>query len=390
MAKQGTVSGDRSWLEYPRGAVRLTSLRDVQCSAGEYVSLAEILDAGHITEALLTTFQLDGDWLLSHFPPTTPLTLVANDASSLDTAPTRARITIVQPEMVVPRVQIVHSKIMILFYAARMRLVVATANLVEDEWSVMHNAVFLQDFPLDPSIVFAANEFSTSLAYSLHDLSIPYGIIARLNNVDFSAATARIVTTVPTGEPRRHMNMTSYGMLRLAHVVRESQKNANSQAKAFEPDARLFCASSSLGKLDIPWLRDLYLCAHGLDPQPLSLGTRQQMVPSALVDIALGFHTHSQVTACRFGPQCGRYIMARRDTYDAATFPKDMLFHLEPRVSGALVHAKAIVARTGVEQKTGWVYIGSHNCTPAAWGRLFYNGVPYFNNYEFGVVLPNV
>ncbi|KAJ2705688.1 hypothetical protein H4R19_005092, partial [Coemansia spiralis] len=354
------------------------------------LSLAEILDAERLGTALLTTFRVDGDWLLSHIPRTTALTVIADRHKSLDAAAASGRLALIRPEMAVPGVQIMHTKLMVLFYAAHMRLVVTTANLLEDEWTMVQNMLFVQDFTLDPSTVFAANEFSHSLAFALHDLSVPHDIVGRLNNVDFSAAAARIVTTVPTGGPGAQRNMDSYGMLRLADVLRDSQRGCCADSSAFEPDARLLCAGSSLGKLDAMWLRDLYLCAHGVDPQPLPLWQRQKMAPDDLVDVAVGFHTQAQADGCRFGPACGRHIMARREVYEAPAFPRGSLFRIEPRVCGALVHAKAIVARTGAAQRTGWLYIGSHNCTPAAWGRLCYEGEPYFNNYELGVVLPNV
>ncbi|KAJ2771238.1 hypothetical protein IWQ56_001867 [Coemansia nantahalensis] len=392
MPRQSIRAADEDLAMFPHGVVRLTPLQGVPSAAGETLSLAQILDAKHLVAALLTTFMADSDWLLVHIPRTVELTVVADRRASLDKAAASGRLRLVRPEMATPGVQLMHTKLMVLFYAAHMRLVVTTANLLEDEWTMVHNAAFVQDFPLDPSAVFAANEFSRSLAFALHDLHVPHDIIARLNNVDFSAAAARIVTTVPTGGPRARRNMDSYGMLRLADVLREFQRDCGTAASSgtFEPDARLLCVGSSLGRLDMPWLRDLYLCAHGVDPQPLPLWKRRQMAPDDLVDIAVGFHTQAQVDGCRFGPSCGRHVMARRETYDSPTFPRGSLFRVEPRVSGALVHAKAIVARTGTAQKTGWLYIGSHNCTPAAWGRLCYGGEAYFNNYELGVVLPNV
>ncbi|KAJ2435647.1 hypothetical protein GGF42_009021 [Coemansia sp. RSA 2424] len=43
-------------------------------------------------------------------------------------------------------------------------------------------------------------------------------------------------------------------------------------------------------------------------------------------------------------------------------------------------------------QERGWMYLGSHNFTPSAWGhkRLRHDRPCYVNNYEFGVVLPDV
>ncbi|KAJ2666675.1 hypothetical protein IW148_000662 [Coemansia sp. RSA 1199] len=282
-----------------------------------------------------------------------------------------------------------HTKLMLLVYTNHVRFVVSTGNLVEGEWTVVQNSVFIQDFPLDYTRVFAANEFSTSLALSLHDLSVPYSVVARLNHVDFSRARVHIVTTVPTGGDRVHMNMESYGMLRLARVI--SQFNAqNAEQKQWDADARLYCVGSSLGKLDTKWLRDFYMCAHGWDPQPLTLDARASIVPDNMVDIAVAFSTHNEVVSNVYGKSAMQYIMAKRDVYENPNFPKACLFRVQPRVNRTVVHAKAIVARTSEWQNCGWVYLGSHNFTPAAWGRLRRKESPYYNNYELGVVLPNV
>ncbi|KAJ2809539.1 hypothetical protein H4R20_000041 [Coemansia guatemalensis] len=389
-----------SHLQYPDGAVRITQLKDVPDNSEDTVNLAELLDATELTEALLTTYALDMDWLLAHFRPDTQLTLIADQqqlSRKMENTPEQKQlrkeqgIRMITPEFIIPEVQIMHTKLMLLFYPEHMRLLVSSANLVEDEWSIVQNSVFVQDFPLDNRQIFAANEFSKDLAYSLHDLSAPFAIIARFNNVDFSRAKVSIVSSVPTGSKiqRHHMNMDSYGMLRLAKVLDIPEPNNGSLE--FEPCTRLYCVGSSLGKIDIGWLRDFYICAHGLNPEPISLEERREMVSDDLIDIGVAFHTQGQIDRCKYGAErCSQYIFARRDVYEDKNFVRSMLLRVKPRIENTLVHSKAIVARSGVSQKSGWIYIGSHNFTPAAWGRLYRGGKPYFNNYEFGVILKDV
>ncbi|KAJ2353825.1 hypothetical protein GGH92_000411 [Coemansia sp. RSA 2673] len=82
--------------------------------------------------------------------------------------------------------------------------------------------------------------------------------------------------------------------------------------------------------------------------------------------------------------------MTKHSVYEERNFPRDALVHIEPLHRDTLVHVKAMVARVGVNQDKGWVYIGSHNCTKAAWGTLHGDEPPYLNSYEFGVVLSGV
>ncbi|KAJ2502629.1 hypothetical protein GGH96_000915 [Coemansia sp. RSA 1972] len=369
-------------LEFPDGVVRVTPLTGVTDT--DSISLATILDAQHLQSALITSFIIDMDWLLSHLLPHTPLTLIADQTKHIDSS-LHQNITWCNPEFVVPDVQIMHTKLMLLVYTTHVRFVISTGNLVPEEWTVVQNSVFIQDFPLDYTRVFAANEFSTSLALSLHDLSVPFGVVARLNHVDFARARARIVTTVPTGGNRVNANMESYGMLRLAHVISQSTK-----AEEWEPDARLYCIGSSLGKLNTNWLRDFYMCAHGWEPQSLTLDARASIVPASMIDIAVAFPTHSEVTSNVYGKPAMQYVMAKQNVYANPKFPKSCMFRVQPRTDRTVVHAKAIVARTGERQNCGWVYLGSHNFTPAAWGRLRRGESPYYNNYEMGVVLLDV
>ncbi|KAJ2447052.1 hypothetical protein GGF42_005536, partial [Coemansia sp. RSA 2424] len=377
---------------YSDGAVRTTSLRGVP-SSSESVTLADLLDASHLRHAVLTTFVIDEPWLLSHFNATTApaptLTLAANASVHLSdfTSDSHLAIRRVRPELPKPSVQIVHSKLLILFFANFMRFAVCTGNLVEDDWTIMHNSVYVQDFPMDSSTVFPANEFSLSLAYALLDLSIPFDVVAWLNHVDFAKATSvHIVTSVPTGGVRQNAFMGEYGMLRLAKVI-EQIYGSRPIVDNFEPDTRLYCVGSSLGRLDYRWLRELYLCAHGIAPHTMRKYVFDYKTPNDMVDVGIAFHTQAQVEACQYGEQCTQYIMAKQSAYEARDFPQDAMLHIEPAQNNVLVHAKAMVARVGVEQDEGWVYVGSHNCTMAAWGTLRGEEPPYFNNYELGIIL---
>ncbi|KAI8318006.1 phospholipase D/nuclease [Martensiomyces pterosporus] len=326
-----------SSLVYPAGAVRITKMHGLDNDPAESVSLPDILDAANLRYALLTAYLVDEEWLLSHIGPATNVTLVlsgtppSGNAVSSDSGVTR-----VYPELFKPEVQIMHSKLMLLFYAHHVRLVISTANLIKDDWSIMQNAVFIQDFPLVPDTVVKANQFK-----------------------------------------------------RLSRVISDIKGTTNADVESLEPDVRLYCSGSSMGRLDRRWLWEFYLAALGVDLQSTSRHLLTSSISDKMVDIAVAFHTEEQAAGCRYGDQCRQHIMCSQEIYEAKEFPKDMLFRLEPRFADTLVHAKLILARTGVDQKHGWMYIGSHNFGPAAWGRVYQDRKPYFNNYELGVVIPD-
>ncbi|KAJ1953141.1 hypothetical protein GGI12_006077 [Dipsacomyces acuminosporus] len=186
------------------------------------------------------------------------------------------------------------------------------------------------------------------------------------------------------------MNSDAYGMEKLTRVIRDISGASDTSVESVEPDVRLYCSGSSMGRLDRRWLRDFYLSALGVDVKSAPKSKLVTAISDEMVDIAVAFHTEEQAENCMYGPVCRQHLMCNPAIYKAKEFPKDVLFKLEPRFPDTLVHAKVILARKGADQKHGWVYIGSHNFTPAAWGRIHQDRQSYFNNYELGIVIPDV
>ncbi|KAJ1642709.1 hypothetical protein LPJ64_005470 [Coemansia asiatica] len=390
--------------EFPNGAIRRTQMRGTRNSSSETLGLSGILSdsSAHPIEcALFTAYYIDEEWLLSYINSRAKITLIAHNYVNTGSGHSSdKRITRVFPELPREDFQIMHTKIMLIYYRCHLRFVVLTGNLVKEEWTVMQNAVFIQDFKKDDSIFFPANEFSKSLAYALHDISAPAEIIAMMNGVDFSMASARIVTSVPTGGSRKQRNMDEYGMERLATIVRDMEidkQNAGVSKQniaEFVPNARLYCTGSSLGPVDNRWLCDMYLSAHGINHSHCKHPVGPAILPWELIDIGIAFHTQTQVDKCRYSDVGKEHIYMKSKDYFSSDFPKNSLVYLQPQVAKTLVHAKAILARFGEQQRKGWMYLGSHNFTPAAWGRLSVGrdsrSDSYFNNYELGVVFDDV
>ncbi|KAJ1813508.1 hypothetical protein LPJ75_003158 [Coemansia sp. RSA 2598] len=377
-------------------------MQGVRNSGSETLDISGILEdspSDPIERALFTSYYVDEEWLLSYINPLAELAIIAQHTVNAVSGD-NSRITRCFPEMPKADVQIMHTKIMLVYYRHRLRFVVLTGNLVKEDWSVMQNAVFVQDFWRNRAAVFRANEFSRSLAYALHDLGVPRDFVAMMNGVDFSLASARIVTSVPTGGVREQRNMDEYGVERLATVVRElgvDEENVGVSAQnidEFTPNARLYCVGSSVGPMDNKWLCDMYLGAHGINHSQCKRPISPEVLPWDLVDIGVAFPTQKQADRCRYGEVGRQHVYMKRGCYFNKEFPRSSLVYLVPRVARTLVHAKVVLARFGVRQRRGWMYLGSHNFTPAAWGRLCVGGESrrdaYFNNYEFGVVLDNV
>ncbi|KAI8319279.1 phospholipase D/nuclease [Martensiomyces pterosporus] len=364
----------------------------------EALSFAEILQPDKLRKALLTTFVLDLGWLMSHVKDSTKIVLVksynpqAERSGVLQTD--SGNLTIVHPEFPRQRYPIMHSKVMLLFYDNYARFVASSANLIEIDWSVMQNIVFIQDVPFTPGKMQRRTEFKDSLAAALRDLSVPSQVVAQLDWMDFSKVKAHIVTSVPSSLGHGKLHAEHYGMLRLSQIVQnmQEQEQSPSNESSADPvhgDTQLCCYGSSMGNLRHAYLRDFFLCATGTKSSDLWKRDRAPL-SSVCPNIKIGFHTDAQGESCIYGPAARTCIKFPKSYYlGSTTYPKDMLHKIEPKYANTLVHAKVMVARKGERQDRGWMYLGSHNFTAGAWGRLNKSGGISINNYEFGVVLPD-
>ncbi|KAJ2313273.1 hypothetical protein H4S02_001907 [Coemansia sp. RSA 2611] len=373
-----TSDDEQACLPYPEGTVKLTRMRGEPAN-GDNVTLRDVLQPAELRKALVTSFVVDMEWLLAHIREGTKLVVVKSyDPQSEPPGVQQTRggqLTIVHPKFGRTRYPVMHSKLMLLFYPTYVRFVASSANLIDVDWSELQNMVFMQDMPLNTNRTFAETVFGTMLGQALRDLSVPEPVVEQLRHVDMSRVTVRVVTSVPSLRGGARAHAQAYGLARLAQVARELGR--------MDPlSTDVYCYGSSLGPLTTQYLWDFYSSALGLGPSAAAGAPR----------VKIGFHTDMQGAANRFGETARQCIKCRVDLARDAGFPRAALHVVEAAVARTLVHAKVVMVRTGAQHERGWVYVGSHNFTSGAWGRLnrARTGLAYVNNYEFGVVLPNV
>ncbi|KAJ2636384.1 hypothetical protein GGF40_003035 [Coemansia sp. RSA 1286] len=388
-------------LQYPDGVVRLTRMVDSPLSP-DVVTLDQLIRKPEVEKVLVTSFVLDMDWLLRHFNETTKVVVVAH-SNNREEKPgvytsESGRVMVIRPSFNGLQWSIMHSKIMLLFCKGYMRLVVSSANFFSIDWTVLQNIVFIQDFPLLENAPQGC-EFGRELVGALRDLQVPEQVIEQVRKVDFSSARARIVTSVPSKLPLERKHLKAYGLARLHQVAGEMRRKINPVKANTWFDTTLYCYGSSMGKLTSGYLCDLYLCALGSSLSEYRRKTnRDDAATQAAIsqNVNIGFHTQDQANQNRFGDVPRECIKFRSTLYFDETYMSSRLHKVTPVVDRVLMHAKVMVARYGETNKeNGWLYLGSHNCTPAAWGyvdttRNATTRIKYLNNFEFGVVLPEV
>ncbi|KAJ2658679.1 hypothetical protein IWW48_003918 [Coemansia sp. RSA 1200] len=405
-------------LKFPDGAVRLTHVLGEPKDTSKYYSLTDLLQPSKLRKALLTTYVLDVEWLLMHTSLSTKLVIVKSYSPSEEQSGVYqsedGRITFVNPVFGVQKYPVMHSKIMLLFYDDYVRFVTLSANLIEIDWTVLANIMYIQDFPYNSGTLSNENSnnsngqnsrqhglsFCESLKAALRDMDVPGQVVKQLDGIDMSRARVHIVTTIPTSRIRlKDKHADSYGICRLGNVAQAERRESKVPDSEWF-DTKLFCYGSSLSRLDAKYLDSFYKYVLNKTislPSGLcrSLGYSDEEAYTSHVlhqNIAVGFHTLDQTNANKYGAIPKSCIMFPSDAYFSNEYPSFALHKISPRVPDVLVHAKIILARHG--ESSGWMYLGSHNFTRGAWGTIgggkFGGSGRYYNNYEFGIVLPDV
>lgn len=265
--------------------------------------------------------------------------------------------------------------------------------------------VYIQDVPamghplslLPPEPRASGSAFRTQLERVLASLSVPttHPAMRALASYSYERATAHLVASWPLAPVARGWpEIEQVGLGRLAYLVRTWNL-------ALPSTMHLEAQGSSLAAYDRRWLEQFYLVAAGADRSVLPLpaqrrdGPSPEWVRASGIDgwppVRILFPTqhwveHESVEG-RMGGGC---FFGRADEYH-----KRGLRHLYAQPvshrGNILMHAKSLLAIDEKEPAHGWVYMGSHNFTRAAWGTLAgtrEEPTLSLSNWELGVAMP--
>lgn len=251
-------------------------------------------------------------------------------------------------------------------------MAISTANLIEYDWSIIENAVYVRDF----SQVYTSHQEPSHFLETLlrvHDsLGTPKSLYSdALLRYDFSSADdVRLVLSVP-GTYRGEKALRSNGHLALASAVQyldkavpvaspSSSNQASSSAASIlqsRPASNrrltLECQGSSIGSYTIDWMRNFYRSAMGWDfpgtaqsasdpetsrslPRTTkkSLGWQDDEWPN----IKIVYPTFKTVKQSIGGPAGGGTIFCPLDTWNKPKFPRHLFYDSRSRRQGLLQH----------------------------------------------------
>lgn len=390
----------------------------------ESFSFGDLIGPRHTLEtAVVSAFCLDPLWVASHFPEETPLLLVMPRGPG-DTLPGFAPFGVkgntfraIPPTRLEQGAGVMHTKLMLYIHHDFLRIIIPTANAISYDWSIIDNAFYIHDFPLlaehaefsatggeelgklNPLENSTHTQFSRSFIQVCIKLAVPQLFVSRAKLYDFSrSGDVRLVHSIQGLHPRAEYNKGG-GLAALARAV---------DSLGFAPGGHweIEATGSSIGRYSNNWLAQMLGAASGIHPSSYFRSGNGNQIPAQIpatpprqasrLPIKIIFPTEDEILSGRGGANDGGTLFCPTAYWAQSTCPRHMFHRGQSKRSKVPAHTKIILGLHKYSSgepsaHEGWMYLGSHNFTPAAWGRLEISARgPQLKvtNYELGVVLP--
>ncbi|KAI0166227.1 phospholipase D/nuclease [Xylariaceae sp. FL1272] len=402
-SKPEQTQPDSKGLVFPDGAVKKTWAKGYPRQND--IKIEEVFQKDHLQLAVLSSFQWDDEWMLSKIDiKKTKIVCIAYAKDEAHKEQMRANVPRDRIRFCFPPMKPfgnMHSKLQILKFPNHLRVVIPTGNLVPYDWGetgVMENMLFLIDLPRtdEPKLGAERSLFGQDLCFFLRASDLGDSLIESLSKYDFSAADRyRFVHTIGTSHTGEDWRRTGY--CGLGRAVQSLGLTAT--------DVELDYIVTSLGAINEDLVTALYNAAKGDDglkeyEKRTSRGAKKKGMKGNEVgptqdNFRIYFPSQETVIRSRGGKNSGGTICLQRKWWDAATFPRHMIYDCKNVREGLLMHSKVLFARYLRNGKScaSWAYLGSANFSESAWGRLGKDktsGQPKMTcrNWECGVIIP--
>ncbi|TEB19966.1 hypothetical protein C9890_0122 [Perkinsus sp. BL_2016] len=340
------------------------------------VSFRDIVTpASEIEGILLSSYGTDVEWLLSHFKAGTPITVIdqpTGDTEQTSFVPLGSYWPMFQ--VVHPRFEkgglfesgTMHCKLIVIKWKNNqgLRIVVSSANLVRFDWESITQVCWIVDIDLSTPLPSVPGGFGGYLHEFVSALVQGQELVTDwLSILDNSRAA--ISTQVPVNVflvgsvPGTFSGdrLTKFGQIRLRDVLR-SNNISNDQSVQFQV--------SSIGMLQKPFLSSFMESTCSNNSFHLVWPEYQKAMSLPGKDHMMLYEKNERTAAPLMTP----------------------LVPLDSR-AGILNHSKVLVGRSKEDDsQLSFVYIGSHNMSMSAWGRLvFDNKSLQIASFELGIVI---
>jgi hypothetical protein len=394
-----------STLQYPRGVIKRTWSKS-HPSDIKGIRFEEVIRKDELKTALFSSFMWDSEWFFGKINSKTTKVILAMQSKT-----EQDREEQEEHAKGIPNVKVcfpplrgaytcMHSKLMLLFYAESLRIVVPTANLTEYDWGetgVMENSLFLIDLPRLKDGTKGSKEdltfFGKELLYFLEKMELQQNMRDGVLNFDFSD-TGHLAFIHTAFGPHFAEDLQRTGFPGLSAAIRQL-------GLATEKSLRLDYASSSLGSLDDLSLNNLYEAARGTDLARRDPKSFKSANANTKGNFRIYFPTHETVAKSIGGTENAGTICIQPHYFHKPGFPKSLLRDHRSSRRGLLSHNKLLFGRgfkksdvdeEEAKEPVAWIYVGSANLSESAWGRMVVDksrkaNKLTCNNWECGVLI---
>ena len=304
-----------------------------------------------------------------------------------------------------------HPKLFMLKFNDRLRIIIGNGNLLVQDWSFWDNAFWSRDYILqvhpeeetkspdseDCSIdgSLFARELQNYVKFSMGEKWEIVREFLEFNDGTFSfiEKEACLVTSLPGQWTPDDEYLTSFYQLKRALKSHQPSVPFSLENTSF------FYVASSIGSLNIKLMSDFAECIFS-DQKSCIKGTlsdKQQLMKK----FSVIYPSRQYIEESIHGSHTTSCLFLRKNDFKSFKFPKTVLRsyqrdqgddnQIEKKLKDRIPHLKiGLVTNSGSEvSDDSLIYIGSHNFTAAAWGKLEKDkpqSVVF--NYELGVLIP--
>ena len=350
------------------------------------VSLKHILssDFGDLNALILFSYMVDMDWILEQLPRlkrSIPILMVVQFDSLSQLQDIRIRfsrfpnIKFLRPHLPIP-FGTHHSKMLLLFYADGMRVVVTTANFIPVDWAMKTQGVWISPyFPLLESKIETSSNFQNDLVEYLQayqDRMFEFSIEKILKH-EMTNVSIRLVASVPGYHKGEHKY--KWGHMKMRGIL---EKMASSMAHVTTDWPFIGQCSSigSLGKSPEMWFESEWKS---------SFTSASPKTPLSMV-----FPTVENVRTSLEGYSAGKSIPYCSKTCKNQLYLTRYFHQWKSERNGrsrASPHIKSYLRCSPDFSSLAWLLLTSANLSKAAWGSLQKNDTQLMvRSYEIGVL----
>eukprot|EP00762_Andalucia_godoyi_P002776 ANDGO_04458.mRNA.1 Tyrosyl-DNA phosphodiesterase 1 len=362
-------------------------LADSDCPG--HLPIRSVVQSRNLEFALVTAMIVDEDFVRKLVGNTCNLVIVTDPGENQDarqnglSVKTSDNTTIIMPPIRTGKWGFMHAKLFMLEYGDFMRIIISSANLGVADFALVGQCFWICDVPAR-SLAVPSSSMSTAksafcglpkfvldLKWFVQSLKVGIQDIARLfdsDRYDFSVIPQDIalIHSIPGFHKGDWMHRQGHLSLR---------KNLEPFHGVLNPDSVVCYQTSSVGLLDKAF-QDQFARSIGIECS--SLGNVFVLFPS------------KETVESTKSEGCEAFMCLNDKHWMHAQFPRDW-FHdvIGPDAARdrILLHSKILFQ---VDRDTGlfWLYAGSANASPSAWGKFTSKNEDMFRvaNYELGVL----